>query len=61
LFFRGRAPSTSSSIYNIRCAATKSCRESGASEQNMIFSSNMRYFGKWLFGNCAHLGTAGDR
>jgi hypothetical protein len=45
LFFRGRAPSTSSSIYSIRCAATKSCRESGASEQNMIFSSNMRYFG----------------
>jgi hypothetical protein len=45
--------------YTVCC--NKSCRESGASEQNMIFSSKMRYFGKWLLGNCADRCTAGDR
>jgi hypothetical protein len=44
LFSRGRAPSASLPIYNIRCVATHHADKSGASEQNMIFSSKMRHF-----------------
>jgi hypothetical protein len=62
LFSRGRAPSASLPIYNIRCVATPPRRKSCASEQNMIFRSKIRHF-RYISSRqlCGSMHRSGDR